>query len=105
MTASTVLTVSVAPAMATEPLTDCKLGQYVAYGRGNIGEIVGEHGGSCLVRPADGRLQSWIAVGGLSPTEPPKAASVQRGSATEATQAEASAILRRISAAFGFPAR
>ncbi len=72
-----------------EPLTECKLGQYVAYAGGSGGEIIGEHNGSCLVRSPDGRLQSWVAVGELTPAEPPKPAPRQRLAATEPMPTEA----------------
>ena len=61
---------------AAEPLTQCVYGQPVIDTHRNVGQIVGEHSGSCLVRSPDGRLQSWVAPNELSPFQPPRMAAM-----------------------------
>jgi hypothetical protein len=58
------------PLAAAQPLKECEYGQPVIDARRNVGQIVDEHDGLCLVRSPDGRLQSWVSPTDLSPFKP-----------------------------------
>jgi aspartyl protease family protein len=56
------------------PLSDCKLGQRVAYQPKNYGLIVGGRDGLCLVRSIDGARYDWVAPSQLSAAPDPLSA-------------------------------